>query len=63
MIFPEDAIESGEISVNICTRKINSFKLPTGYEWCTNHVHHAARVLIEMADLPELPTEKTVMWY
>lgn len=63
VIVPEDAEKSGELSVDIQSRKIISYKLPAGYEWCMSHVRHAAEVLIKMAALPELPTEKTVIWY
>lgn len=61
--IPEDSKESGHISVKIGTKEIESYNLPSGYEWCRNHVEHAKNALLEMVSKEEITTEKLVMWY
>lgn len=60
-IYPEDSQEAGTLSVDLLTEEYK-YKLPTGYEWCRNHVAHAVRAIIEMDREGNLPKEKLVMW-
>ena len=61
-IYPEDSTEAGQLSVNLSDESYD-YKLPKGYEWCTNHVAHAKRAIIEMVKADsELPKEKLIMW-
>lgn len=62
-IVPEDSKESGHISVQIDTQRIDSFRLPTGYEWCRNHVDHAKTELLKIMSEDVIPREKLIMWY
>lgn len=62
-IIPEDSTDSGHIVVNLDSGELEDFSLPTGYEWCTNHVNHAKNKLITLVKEEYLPKEKLVMWY
>lgn len=64
-IFPEDSEERGLLEVDISENKIINYVLPTGYEWCENHLAHAKRYIVEcFRDIQATPIpEKTIMWY
>ena len=63
-IFPEDSITSGMLKVDINSKKVVEYTLPDEYEWCTNHVGHAVRGLIELLeDIDNIPSERLIMWY
>lgn len=64
-IYPEDSNENGYMVVNIAIGEIVEFNLPSGYEWCINHLHRAKRFIIEQfAEIRDVPIkEKTIMWY
>ena len=63
-IFPEDSLKNGHVEVDLIKNKIISSSLPEGYEWCTNHVQHAATALCKLSQSEDtLPKEKLVMWY
>lgn len=61
-IIPEDSIESGHVSVQIDSKKIENFSLPNGYEWCRNHVEHARMALLKLVQEDNIPNEKLIMW-
>ena len=62
-ILPEDSIERGHIIVDLKSEEIKEYVLPKNYEWCRNHINHAARKLIELNEMNSLPDEYLVMWY
>ena len=62
-IFPEDCKENGYLSVEIDSEEIVKYELPIGYEWCTNHIAHAERELLDMAKNNNVQKEKTIIWY
>lgn len=64
-IYPEDSQISGNIEIDISENKIINFALPSGYEWCKNHLEHAKRyIVMNFNRIKTLPiTEKTLMWY
>jgi len=62
-ILPEDSIEYGHIIVDLSSEKVLQYKLPPGYEWCTNHIAHARIVLLRLSEDSKIPNEKLVMWY
>lgn len=64
-IFPEDSKENGYIEVDVPENKIVNSSLPTGYEWCKNHLEHARRFIVEnFACIRDMPIkDKTIMWY
>lgn len=62
-IISEDSKEQGFLEVDLLHSKIINYELPPKYEWCTKHVSHAKRDLLEIATLDELPNEELVMWY
>ena len=63
-VFLEDCKECGNIKVNLSENKIIECTLPTGYEWCQNHMQHAKKYLSNLNDLAdEHPNEKILMWY
>lgn len=62
-IYPEDSDRSGHVLVDIDAGDIKEYTLPNGYEWCINHVYHAASTLIDISHQSEVPNEKIVMWY
>lgn len=64
-IFPEDSRNNGNIEVDVSENKIISFVLPTGYEWCKNHLEHAKRFIVEnYTHIRDIPIkDKTIMWY
>ena len=62
-IIVEDSNTCGKIEVDLEENTIKHYLLPTGYEWCKNHLNHAKEYLIEIARTKEgVPTEKTIMW-
>lgn len=64
-IFPEDSTIGGSIKVDVSENKIISFVLPSGYEWCKNHLEHAKRYLVmNFKNIQMLPiSEQTLVWY
>lgn len=62
-IIPEDSQQVGHITVNLDSEELENFLLPADYEWCENHVQHAARTLAELMKNGEMPEEYLVMWY
>ena len=62
-ILPEDSIERGHIIVDLKSEEIKEYVLPKNYEWCRNHINHAARKLIELNEMNPLPDEYLVMCY
>lgn len=62
-IIPEDSKQAGHITVNLNSEKLEEFSLPEGYEWCENHVYHAARNLVTLLKGDDIPEEYLVMWY
>ena len=62
-IIPEDSQQVGHITVNLNSGKLEEVLLPEGYEWCENHVYHAARNLIALLKGDDIPEEYLVMWY
>lgn len=60
-VFPEDSVNSGTLVVNTSGNVID-YSLPDGYEWCINHIYHAARKIRELVNNGTLPSEITVMW-
>ena len=61
-ILPEDAESYGSLVVDVVNRSIIDYDLPDGYQWCKNHVVHAAEALFRMALLNDIPSEKKVAW-
>lgn len=62
-ILPEDSIESGHITVDLKTGRLEESSLPSGYEWCKSHVNHAKANLLRLAKQESLPEEYLAMWY
>ena len=63
-IYPEDSPANGSLEVDLQTRKIISYTLPVGYEWCENHIAHAKNHLVDISKSnSEISTEKLIMWY
>lgn len=62
-IIPENSSEHGHIRVDLKRKTLMDSVLPAGYEWCTNHIQHAASELIDLSKAKELPEEKLVIWY
>lgn len=63
-VFPEDSELAGNIKVDLNNKQIISFNLPSGYEWCKNHLQHAKDYLLKLYISGEnIPKEKTLMWY
>lgn len=62
-IYPEGSLHPGRVAVDRETKKIAEIKLPSGFEWCTSHAHHAADKLLELLQTGEIPEEKTIMWH
>lgn len=60
-VIPEDSSNSGSLIVSVNGDVIN-YTLPSGYEWCINHIYHAARKIKELVNKGTLPSEITVMW-
>lgn len=62
-ILPEDSNISGHIVIDLVSGKVSDFMLPEGYEWCKNHVYHASRKLLQLAQGENFPDEYLVVWY
>lgn len=62
-IYPEGSSHPGRVVVDKKTQKVIEIKLPSGFEWCVNHAHHAADKLVEFLRIGEIPNEKTIMWH
>ena len=62
-IFPEDCKNNGHIEINIPEQKISNYSLPTGYEWCKNHIEHAKSYILKtLKENKTFPLEKTLIW-
>lgn len=59
--YVEDCHTPISLSFDRQKKKIDSFQLPAGYEWCTSHIHHAEKYFCT-AGKNELPQERTIMW-
>lgn len=46
-IYPEDSKTGGHIAVDTLNGKIVKCVMPTGYEWCKNHLEHAREYITE----------------
>ena len=62
-IYPEDARLPGTLKVDSKKGNVAFSSLPAGYEWCRNHLHHAAKALLQMKKNNDFPNEKVIMWY
>lgn len=62
-IFPEDSRKAGHIVVNLNSEELEEISLPKGYEWCKNHAYHAAKNLVTLLKMDDIPEEYLVMWY
>ncbi len=60
-------IEDCDTPISLCfdrkKKKIEPFRLPDDYAWCTSHIHHAERYfcIAEKSESP-LPQQRTIMW-
>ena len=63
ILFRKNSKQAGHITVNLNSEKLEEFSLPEGYEWCENHVYHAARNLVTLLKGDDIPEEYLVMWY
>lgn len=61
-LLPEDSKEIGHMLVDISKRKVVNYDLPKGYEWCTNHVAHAMRTLLDMVENNHVVQEEKIVW-
>lgn len=62
-IYPENSVMPGYVVVDYNTKELKEYKLPSGFEWCKNHVYHAMKKMIEVASEKKDLKECTVMWY
>lgn len=60
-IFPEDSLIPGMVIADSDGRIIK-YELPAGYEWCENHVYHAAYAIKKMFAEGSFPKERNVAW-
>lgn len=61
-IFPEDSLRAGHIVIDLDREELQEYSLPDGYEWCVNHVHHAAKGLADLLREGKMPEEYLMMW-
>ena len=61
-VYPEDSQQAGHIVVDLNSGSVNEYSLPSGYEWCLNHVNHAAENLVRLLKRDKVPNEYLVMW-
>ena len=61
-LLPEGSEEMGHMLVDISKREVVNYDLPKGFEWCTNHVAHAMRALLDMVENNYIVQEKTIAW-
>ncbi len=59
--YPEDSKSPIRMEVSISTGAVSHSDFPTGYEYCSSHIRHAKRFLLENAD--KLPETQLIMWY
>ena len=59
--FVEDCDRPVSLTLNLKNGQILGVTMPEGYEWCTAHIGHAKQYLLSAQ--PDLPAEKTIMWY
>ena len=62
-IYPEDCTQPGRIGIDVENGELLEYSLPTGYEWCRNHVNHARRALIKAVKAEKMPVQMLAMWY
>lgn len=64
-MFPENSKESGHMKLNLKNGEIENYSLPTGFEYCKNHVYKAGNYLIKhIKEIISTPIhEKMLMWY
>ena len=62
-LYPEDSPSPGTLIIEKASGEIIDFTLPKDYEWCANHVAHAARELRLLGELGSFPPERRVYWY
>lgn len=55
--------DAGHMIVDVESEEIKDYFLPTGYEWCKNHISYARQMLITLSQDEDIPKEKIVMWY
>ena len=61
-IIPEDSASEGTLLFDINEDKVKEYKLPTGYEWCRNHIAHAESAIRKMIAADSLTKEQTIAW-
>ena len=62
-IIPEDCQNIGYLEINILEKNISNYSLPTGYEWCKNHIEHAKNYILNTLNKNKsFPLEKTLIW-
>ena len=62
-IYPEGSSASGALVIEKENGDILDYSLPQNYEWCINHVDHAARELFRLSTDDTFPCEKIIYWY
>ena len=60
-VYPEDSKLPVHMEVSVRTGDVSQSAFPKGYEYCTSHIRHAKRFLLENAD--HLPESRLIMWY
>lgn len=62
-IQPEDCTSKGISEIDIVNKTIVNYTLPSGYEWCINHLHHAKHYILDTyKSTAEFPLEKILIW-
>ena len=60
--YPEGEPEFGHIEIDSVSGEIVLLRRAKGYEYSTDGTH-ARKELMRLANLEELPEERTVLWY
>lgn len=63
VVFVEDCKEPIHATLSVADGSMENDVLPSGYEWCVSHLHHAQNALMKMMQQGEFPESKTIMWY
>lgn len=61
--FVEDCDTPVFLKYDYKNQRLNDYKLPQGYEYCSSHIKHAQNYLETIINKENVPNDYTIMWY